>query len=372
MPPIIRRATVEDAAAFARCMGDARVFPSLMQLPYADEGLWRQRLADITAPGKPDLLFVAEREDEGGKSVVGSAGLHPLSALPRQRHVAMLGISVLPEAWRQGIGSALMQAIVDCADRWMQFRRLHLDVYTDNAAAIALYRRFGFEVETTARAYALRDGAYVESHGMGRLNPLAGKVADGAQEQGRAATPAPAARPGTASGSWMLRAAEASDLDAVAALAMRRSVVECLAFAPLGAVEPVRERLAKPAPDCSLVALAEGHVIGYAALVARSPLRRRHAAACTIFVAPEWQRHGVGSALAAALLDWADRWAGLLRVELEVQQGDDAALALARRHDFEPEGVQRAAMLRDGAFVDVQLLARVRALPPHRPSAAPT
>ena len=36
--------------------------------------------------------------------------------------------------------------------------RIELTVYTDNAAAIALYRKFGFEIEGTHRAYALRDG----------------------------------------------------------------------------------------------------------------------------------------------------------------------------------------------------------------------
>ena len=41
----------------------------------------------------------------------------------------------------------------------------------DNDAAIALYRKFGFEIEGTHRAYALRDGAYVDVHAMSRLHP---------------------------------------------------------------------------------------------------------------------------------------------------------------------------------------------------------
>jgi putative acetyltransferase len=44
-------------------------------------------------------------------------------------------------------------------------------VFTDNARAIALYQRFGFRVEGTYRAYALRDGVYADALAMARLHP---------------------------------------------------------------------------------------------------------------------------------------------------------------------------------------------------------
>jgi putative acetyltransferase len=47
---------------------------------------------------------------------------------------------------------------------------IELHVYTDNAAAIALYRKFGFEHEGTHRAYALRDGRCRHA-AMARLHP---------------------------------------------------------------------------------------------------------------------------------------------------------------------------------------------------------
>jgi putative acetyltransferase len=46
-----------------------------------------------------------------------------------------------------------------------------LQVYTDNVAALALYRKFGFDREGTLRAHALRDGRFVDSHLMARLHP---------------------------------------------------------------------------------------------------------------------------------------------------------------------------------------------------------
>lgn len=163
----VRRATPRDAAAYAALMSHPQVYGNLMQLPMPDEALWLARLTESTAPGKPDLLLSAELDGE----VVGSCGLHPAGPQLRRRHVMYLGISVAPSAHRRGVGSALMAAMCDYADRWAGVLRLELTVFVDNAPAIALYRKFGFEIEGTHRAYALRDGRYADVHAMARLHP---------------------------------------------------------------------------------------------------------------------------------------------------------------------------------------------------------
>ena len=75
----IRRATAKDAAAYARIMGEADVFSNLLQMPYADEEVWRQRLGESTGPGKSDIGLVAELDGE----VVGNAGMHPVGLAAR-------------------------------------------------------------------------------------------------------------------------------------------------------------------------------------------------------------------------------------------------------------------------------------------------
>jgi L-phenylalanine/L-methionine N-acetyltransferase len=163
----IRRATPKDAAAYARFMSHPDIFPTLLQMPYSDEDVWRTRLTESCTPGKPDLPLAAELNGE----VVASAGLHPVGVAHRRRHVMTLGISVAPEAQGQGVGTALMAAMCDYADRWMGVLRLELTVYTDNTRALALYRKFGFQLEGTLRGYALRDGCYVDVHAMARFHP---------------------------------------------------------------------------------------------------------------------------------------------------------------------------------------------------------
>jgi putative acetyltransferase len=71
----------------------------------------------------------------------------------------------------RGVGTALLAAVVDLADNWIGYSRLELTAYTDNAAALALYRRFRFEIEGTARGYALRDGELVDAYLMARQAP---------------------------------------------------------------------------------------------------------------------------------------------------------------------------------------------------------
>ena len=69
----------------------------------------------------------------------------------------------------KGVGTALMQAAVDLADKWLNLTRFELEVYTDNAAAIQLYKKFGFTVEGTLAQFSFRDGQYIDSYLMARL-----------------------------------------------------------------------------------------------------------------------------------------------------------------------------------------------------------
>jgi L-phenylalanine/L-methionine N-acetyltransferase len=127
----------------------------------------RARLADALKPGEQRLLLVGEVDGR----IVGNAGLQMASVQVRRRHVMGLGMAVNPSHWRQGVGSALMRALLDWADNWAGVLRIELQVFTDNEGAIALYQRHGFVVEGTLRGYALRDGVLADVHAMARLHP---------------------------------------------------------------------------------------------------------------------------------------------------------------------------------------------------------
>ena len=91
------------------------------------------------------------------------------STIPRREHSATLAIMVDTARQGMGIGSALMSAILREADEVLKLQRIELLVLTDNKAAMALYRKNGFEVEAVRKHAAVRNGRFVDEFFMGRL-----------------------------------------------------------------------------------------------------------------------------------------------------------------------------------------------------------
>lgn len=95
-----------------------------------------------------------------GTKLVGKFGVAQVRPHIKYRHRAVMGISVLKEAWGGGLGSFLMQLAVDQA-KANGFEQLELGVCSDNARAIHLYEKFGFErCGTMPHAFKLKDGTY--------------------------------------------------------------------------------------------------------------------------------------------------------------------------------------------------------------------
>ena len=166
-PIVIRRAEVRDAEALLAIYAGPKVIAGTLQLPYPSIELWRKRLTEVSAS---DYSLVATIDGD----IVGNLGLHEAGKSPRRRHVGSIGMSVRDDRQGRGVGTALMRAAIELADGWLNYQRLELSVYADNLAALALYRKFGFAIEGTCRAYAFRDGRYVDSYAMARLHPAFG------------------------------------------------------------------------------------------------------------------------------------------------------------------------------------------------------
>lgn len=75
----------------------------------------------------------------------------------------VLDVGVVPEAQRQGLATALLKAAADLARR-EGAERLFLEVAADNAPALALYQRAGFEQVGTRPGYYRRlDGTRADA-----------------------------------------------------------------------------------------------------------------------------------------------------------------------------------------------------------------
>jgi putative acetyltransferase len=158
----VRARRDEDIPALVKIRNLPRVRWGTLGVPYESVDRIRKRLAATAAALQRSLVAC------GGDEIVGEAGVF-VKPMPRIAHAASIGIMVHDDWQNCGVGSALFKALTDVADNWMGLRRLELHVYTDNAAALALYKKFGFEIEATEIADAFRDGAFVDSYIMGRL-----------------------------------------------------------------------------------------------------------------------------------------------------------------------------------------------------------
>jgi putative acetyltransferase len=157
----VRHAEPDDYEALHHIFSGPRVIAGTLQLPFPSVEFWRRRLAELPE-GSYSLVACVDGEVVGELSLMTGAN-------PRTRHAGHIGMAVRDDWQGKGAGSALMEAALDLADNWLTLTRIELHVFTDNAAAIALYEKFGFEIEGTHRRYAFRNGEYVDACSMSRV-----------------------------------------------------------------------------------------------------------------------------------------------------------------------------------------------------------
>lgn len=158
---VVRSVEDSDAAAIHEILSCPGVIANTLQLPWQSFEHHRRWLDQRKSE---DHFLVAVLDGR----VVGNLGLGG-AGRARRSHVASMGMSVHDDFQNRGVGNALMSAMIELADNWMAFERIELEVFTDNAAAIHLYEKFGFVIEGTARKYARRPGGFVDAHYMARV-----------------------------------------------------------------------------------------------------------------------------------------------------------------------------------------------------------
>lgn len=104
----------------------------------------------------------------------------------------------------------------------------------------------------------------------------------------------------------------------------------------------------------------EEKIIGVAGLTIFSNPRLRHSASMGIMVHNDYQNKGVGTALMKAVLDIADNWLMLVRVELGMFVDNTNAIHLYEKFGFKEEGIKKMVAIRNGEYVDELIMARIK------------
>lgn len=160
---IVRNAVPEDAErllAFAsEVLAEATEFfvtePDEVPRTVEEEGKFLQE--NLDAQG--NIALVAENQGV----IVGYLNFHNNNRR-RQKHRGSFGMSV-GKNWRgKGVGSALLQTLLEWAEENSLIEKVCLGVYPTNGRGMALYKKFGFVEEgRLIKEVKMPDGTYVDT-----------------------------------------------------------------------------------------------------------------------------------------------------------------------------------------------------------------
>jgi RimJ/RimL family protein N-acetyltransferase len=162
---LIREATADDAGPILDYVEDISAESDFLSFGPGE--------FDLTVPEEEDFLRMC-RDLDNQLFIVGLIDDTVVSTLnfsaghrPRVRHSGEFGMSVRKPYWGLGIGSLMLDALIDWARATQVVKKINLRVRTDNQRAIALYRRKEFVIEGTIRREIFLDGEYFDHHWMG-------------------------------------------------------------------------------------------------------------------------------------------------------------------------------------------------------------
>ncbi len=157
----------------------------------------------------------------------------------------------------------------------------------------------------------------------------------------------------------LIRPLEPDDYPDIAAIYNGPQVIEGSLQLPYSSQDLWRRRTEITEMDYPrLVAAVEGMIVGVVSMEIGEN-RRRHSGIIEMAVRDDYQGRGIGAALLGAIIDLAENWLGIMRLEALVFTDNHPAIALYKRFGFIVEGTLRQYAWRNGALADTYALARL-------------
>jgi L-phenylalanine/L-methionine N-acetyltransferase len=157
-----------------------------------------------------------------------------------------------------------------------------------------------------------------------------------------------------------IRPIRVTDAAAVTEIMIQEKVLPNVVSLPSVRVERFENIIKSATPEQhEFVAVAEGKVIGFAGL---HQGRGRRALSATLFIMVHEDYHGkgAGTALLDKIMDLADNWLMLERVELTVLDNNERAKKLYEGLGFIEEGFSRGTIIQNGRHAGEYRMARFR------------
>ncbi len=343
----IRPAAFDDWTAIHAMMVEPRVIKFLDKMP----SLEASEVASIfrePIPGHHRLVAVIE------KQVIGLATLHH-NLRPRLSHSGTASVMVHPGHWGKGIGTKLSRELLDLADNWLNLKRLEATVLDQNTSALSLCEKLGFVNEGARRCTLFGAGHWHGDIVMARLHNVSDQLlsdeTDPDEFKGLETT---------INLEVSVRPLHPEDKEDYYNLMRHPLVGKTTLQMPSQEIWRTEDRFNTRSRHLHrMAAIVEDKMIGVATLAQLQEPRRIHCARIGMSVHPDFWGQGVGSLLLKALIDIADNWLDLKRLELDVNTDNPAGVRLYMKHGFRIEGARRCHAFGGGRMANSYFMARI-------------
>ncbi|EME8186280.1 N-acetyltransferase family protein [Enterococcus faecium] len=165
---ILREAVPDDAKDILSMMEQVNSETEFLALDEAELLLPPETLSEELSyiyESNNNLLLLAINEG----TIVGTASVKADSQF-RLSHVGEVGISILQEYWGMGLGTLMLEEIINWVKEMGVLFRLELDVQVRNERAVHLYQKMGFQIEAVMLRGARTDlGEFLDVYKMSYL-----------------------------------------------------------------------------------------------------------------------------------------------------------------------------------------------------------
>lgn len=160
MDIVIEKARPEDAAELLTLL--STIGGESDNLTFGSEGLpitAEEEVAYLRSleHSTSSVMFVAKKDGR----IVGNASFNGMTR-ERLKHRGEFGISVSKSEWGHGVGSKLLEAVIDFARNTAHAEIISLEVRQDNVRAIRLYEKYGFEKIGSFPGFFKINGEYID------------------------------------------------------------------------------------------------------------------------------------------------------------------------------------------------------------------
>lgn len=271
---------------------------------------------------------------------------------PRRLHAGTVEWLLHPAHRDSELSEQLLAALLDIADNWLNLRRVEAQVIAGDAVGRRVVEQADFALEGVCHRAVFGNGRFQDIEVFARVRDYTPPPA--VEDQ-------PLPRPQGVLPTIHIRPTRPEDAADLYDFYRLPAVVRTLNQLPSHEYSMVAERTAKQMPNLyRLVAEVDGRIVGNINLHRSDNPRAYHSGGFGMAVHPDYWGQGVGSRLLRAMVELADNWLNLQRIELEVYPHNITAIQLYEKLGFMIEGRRRLYGFGDGRWNDAYFMARLR------------